>query len=167
MHHLQFPNRSSKAMKGSRHDYFYAQRPLLIQLAGLLALGALIVWLMSQALPMGLWAVCGVALLACGGGIFWVSGRLLTRHHPVISVFNDRVWTRGLREQVVMLRNVSEVRRTQRQRAGIRYECIELDLRDDEETVVIPLFSVECAPDELRQLVEARVAALRQEAGAD
>lgn len=152
-------------MKGSRHDYFYAQTPLLIQAAGLLVLGVLIVWLMSLTLPMWLWAVCGLALLACGGGLFWVSGRILTRHHPVISVFNDRVWSRGLHEQVVMLRNVSEVRRVERRRAGIRCESIELDTRDDDETVVIPLFNVECPPDELLQLIEARVATLRQEIG--
>lgn len=150
-------------MKGSRHDYFYAQRPLLKQAAGLLALGALIVWLMAQALPLWLWAVCGVALLACCGGIFWVSGRIFTRHHPVISVFNDRVWSRGLREQVVMLRNVGAVRHVQAQRAGIRLDRIELDLRDDDETVVIPLFNVECAPEELLQLIDARVQALRQD----
>jgi hypothetical protein len=153
-------------MRGSRHDYFYATRPLLAQAAGLLVLGALIVWLMSLALPLWLWALCGLVLLACGGGIFWVSGRIFTRHHPAISVFNDRVWSRGLREQVVMLRNVSEVRRAARRLAGIRCECIELDMSDDDdETVVIPLFNVECPPDDLLQLVEARVEALRQEGG--
>lgn len=133
--------------------------------AGLLALGSLIVWLMSLALPLWLWALCGLALLACGGGVFWVSGRIFTRHHPVISVFNDRVWSRGLREQVVMLRNVHDVRRAERRWAGIRYECVELDMGDDDETVVIPLFAVECPPDELLQLIEARVETLRQESG--
>jgi hypothetical protein len=118
---------------------------------------------MSLSLPMWLWAVCGLALLACGGGIFWVSGRIFTRHHPVISVFNDRVWSRGLHEQVVMLRNVDQVRRVERRRAGVRYDSIELDMRDDDETVVIPLFNVECQPDELLQLIEARVQALRQD----
>lgn len=153
-------------MKGSRHDYFYAQRPLLLQAAGLVAAGVLIVWLMSQALPLWLWALCGMALLVCGGAIFWVSGRILTRHHPVISVFNDRVWSRGLHEQVVMLRNVGQVRRAERRRAGIRYDTIELDLRDDDdETVVIPLFNVECRPDDLLQLIEARVQTLRQDLG--
>lgn len=133
---------------------------------GLLVLGALIVWLMSLALPMWLWALCGLALLACSGGIFWVSGRIFTRHHPVVSVFKDRVWSRGLREQVVMLRNVSEARNAERRWAGIRYECIELDMSDDDETVVIPLFNVECPPDELLQLIEERVESLRQETGA-
>lgn len=151
-------------MKGSRHDCFPATRPLLIQAAGLLGLGTLIVWLMSLALPLWLWALCGLLLLACGGGVFWVSGRLFTRHHPVISVFGDRVWTRGLDERVVMLRSVRSVRRVERRRAGLRYECIELDL-DDDDAVSIALFNVACAPDELLQLIAERSEALRHAEG--
>ena len=56
--------------------------------------------------------------VACGAAIFVVSARLFTRHHPAISVFSDRLWYRGLREEVVMLRNVRDAQVVESRLAG-------------------------------------------------
>lgn len=150
-------------MKGPRDDFFSDTRLLSWQVAGLLAVGSLTAWLMSFALPLLLWAVGALVLLACGAGIFLASGRLLTRHHPVISVFGDRVWYRGFREQVIMLRNVSSVRHVRAQRFGLRFPCLELELADDVDPLVLPLVAVDCNPDDLVALIHARVELLRRD----
>ncbi len=149
-------------MKGPRDDIYTATRPLIVQIAGLLMLGSLTAWLMSYAIPLWLWAIGGVLLLACGGGIFLASGRLLTRRHPVISVFSDRVWYRGLREQVVMLRNVTAVRSLSARRFGVNYPCIEIELGDDE-PVRFVLWAVDCAGDELAELIASRAETLQRD----
>jgi hypothetical protein len=153
-------------MKGPRQDYFSAVRTLTLQLIGLLLFGSAVAWGMSFALPLWLWAIGGVVLLACGAGVFLTSGRLLTRHHPVISVFGDRLWYRGVREQVIMLRNVREARHVRLRRAGLSVPCLELDLLDDDEPLQLPLIAVDGDPDDLVALIMERVEVLRRDAPA-
>lgn len=150
-------------MKGPRDDYFSDTRMLTAQVAGLLALGALTAWLMSFALPLALWAVGAVVMLACGAGIFFASSRLLTHRHPVLSLFGDRLWYRGVREQVVMLRNVSQARHVRLRTYGLRVPCLELELVDDDEPIQLPLLAVDCNLDELVELIMARIERLRQD----
>jgi hypothetical protein len=143
-------------MKGPRDDIYTATRPLILQVAGLLLLGSLTAWTMSFADSSWARAIGGLLLLACGSGIFFASGRLLTRRHPVISVFSDRVWYRGLREQVVMLRNVTGVRAVRARRFGVPYSCIEMDLSDDDEPVLFVLWAVDYPAAELANLIASR-----------
>ena len=150
-------------MKGPRDDFFSDTRLLTWQVAGLLAFGSLTAWLMSFALPLLLWAVGALVLLACGAGIFLASGRLLTRHHPVLSVFGDRLWYRGFREQVIMLRNVSSVRHVRAKRFGLRFACLELELVDDVDPIALPLVAVDCNADDLVVLILSRVELLRRD----
>lgn len=150
-------------MKGPRDDFYSDTRLLAWQVAGLLVVGSLIAWLMSFALPLLLWAVGALVLLACGVGIFLASSRLLTRHHPVLSVFGDRLWYRGFREQVIMLRNVSLARHVRAQRFGLRFPCLELELIDEIEPLTLPLVAVDCNADELAALIVARVDVLRRD----
>lgn len=153
-------------MKGPRQDYFSATRTLTLQVVGMLVLGSLVAWGMSFALPLWLWAIGGVVLLGCGAGIFLTSGRLLTRHHPVLSLFGDRLWYRGLREQVIMLRNVRDARHVRLRRLGISVPCLELDLIDDDEPVQLPLIAVDGDPDEMVGLIMDRAETLRRDAPA-
>ena len=94
-------------MDASRRDYFRQAQTLQRQLGVLLAAGLLLSWLMSHAASRWLELLCLALLLLCTAGVFVVSARLFTRHYPAISLFNDRLWFRGLREQVVMLRHVA------------------------------------------------------------
>jgi len=112
-------------------------------------------------------------LLAIAGGVFVASAWLFTRHHPAISVFGDRLWFRGLREQVVMLRNVRAAQLVESRIAGLPRRWIELTLGnprdpddDDEESVRIALDAVEADPAELIELIGQRAASLREQAAA-
>src|SRR5690349_12219633 len=98
----------AKAMDAARRDYFRQARLLQKQLGVLLGTGLVLTWLLSLTSSRWLELIAIALLLACGGGLFVVSAWLFTRHHPAITVFNDRLWFRGLREQVVMLRNVRD-----------------------------------------------------------
>lgn len=158
-------------MDATRRDYF-RQAPLLQrQLGGLLVAGLLLTWLMSSVPWRWLELLCVALLWLCGAAIFVVSARLFTRHHPAISVFNDRLWFRGLREQVVMLRNVRDAQFVDARIAGLPRRWIELTLGDprardaadgDAESVRIPLDTIDADIDELLQLILQRAAEQRE-----
>ena len=152
-------------MDASRRDYFRQPQVLQRQLAALLVVGLAASWLMSHATSRWLELLCVVLLLGCGAGVFVVSARLFTRHHPTISLFNDRLWFRGLREQVVMLRNVRAARLVESRIAGWRRRSIRLwlDGDDDEaEQVDVPLDAVEADADELVRLIGERAVLQRE-----
>lgn len=154
-------------MKGPRDDFYSDGRRLARQAAGWLALGLLTGWGMSFALPWPLRAVGALVLVGCAAGLFFSSSRLLTRHHPVVSVFGDRVWYRGLREQVVMLRRVAQARHVRIGRFALQVPAIELELLDDDELLRLPLVALDCDPDQLVALIMQRVQALQHDRGAD
>lgn len=159
-------------MDATRRDYFRQGRLLQRLLGALLAVGLAGMWLLSHALWWWLELLLVLVLMACSAGIFVVSAWLFTRQHPVISVFADRLWFRGLRERVVMLRNVREVQLVESRIAGWTRRWIELTLgdpRDDadpdgSENVRIALDAVEGDPAELLELIGQRAAALREQA---
>lgn len=159
-------------MDATRRDYF-RQAPLLQrQLGVLVVVGLLLTWLMSRATWRWLELLCVALLWLCGAAIFVVSARLFTRHHPAISVFADRLWFRGLREQVVMLRNVRAAQFVDAPIAGLPRRWIELTLGDprdadvDAERVRIPLDTIEADIDEMLELIRQRAAQQRELAGA-
>jgi hypothetical protein len=157
-------------MDTTRRDYFREARLLQRQLAALVVVGLLFTWLASAAPWRWFELLCVVLLWLCGAAIFVVSARLFTRHHPAISVFNDRVWFRGLREQVVMLRNVRDAQAIEVRFAGLPRRFIELTLGDphgrdidlDAESVRIPLDSIDADLDEMLELIRARAAEQRE-----
>jgi len=158
-------------MDATRRDYF-RQAPLLQrQLGELLVVGLLVSWLMASASSRWFELLCVALLWLCGAAIFVVSARLFTRHHPAISVFGDRLWFRGLREQVVMLRNVRDAQFVDARIAGLPRRWIELTLGDprardaadgDAESVRIPLDTIDADIDELLQLILQRAAEQRE-----
>jgi hypothetical protein len=157
-------------MDASRRDYF-RQAPLLQrQLGVLLLVGLLLTGLMSHVPWRWLELLCVALLWACGAAIFVVSARLFTRHHPAISVFTDRLWFRGLREQVVMLRNVRDAQFVEARIAGLPWRFIELTLGDpraghggvDAERVRVPLDTIDADVDEMLELIRGRAAAQRE-----
>ena len=155
-------------MDATRRDYF-RQAPLLQRQLGVLVLiGLLISWLMSHAASRWFELLCVALLWACGAAIFVVSARLFTRHHPAISVFTDRLWYRGLREQVVMLRNVRDARVVDARIVGLPRRWIELtlgdphDADDDGEQVRVPLDAIEADVDEMLELIRQRAALQRE-----
>lgn len=156
-------------MDASRRDYFRQAQTLQRQLGALLVAGALVSWLMSYATSRWLELLFVALLLLCGAGLFVVSARLFTRHHPTISLFSDRVWFRGLREQVVMLRHVSDARLVESHVAGWTRRSIQLQLGDsddadgDAEQLLIPLDAVEADPDEVLGLIRERAALQREQ----
>jgi hypothetical protein len=147
-------------MSASRIDYLTDPQPLLRFGAALFAVGIVIVALMSRGLPWWLWMPCAAVLLACGLGLFVVSSRWFTREYPVLSLHDDRIAYRGFREQVVMLRNLSGAQFGERRMLGLPVPVLELALRDADEPVVLPLWAVVVAPDELIGQIESRVIAL-------
>jgi hypothetical protein len=158
-------------MDASRRDYFRQAQTLRQQLGVLLVAGLLISWLMSHATARWLELFCVALLLICGAGLFVVSARLFTRHHPTISVFTDRLWYRGLREQVVMLRNVDDAQLVDTRMAGLPWRFIELTLgsptgaADDDdgmELVRIPLDAIDGDADEMLELIRQRAALQRE-----
>lgn len=156
-------------MNASRRDYF-RQAELLQRLLGvLLGVGLLFMWLLSRAAWWWLELLCVIVLMACAGGIFVASAWWFTRRHPVISVFSDRLWFRGLREQVVMLRNVSAASLVEARMAGLPRRWIELSLgdalTDDAERLRIPLDVVQVEPGQLLELIRQRAALQREPAG--
>jgi hypothetical protein len=157
-------------MDASRRDYFRQAQTLQRQLGALLVAGLLVSWLMSRATSRWLELLCVALLLLCGAGLFIVSARLFTRHHPTISLFNDRLWFRGLREQVVMLRRVSDAQLVESRVAGWTRRSIQLRLDDsdahddDAEQLLIPLDAVEGDPDEMLGLIRERAALQREPA---
>jgi hypothetical protein len=162
---------SPVSMDPSRRDYFRQAQTLQRQLGALLVVGLLVTWLKANATSGWLELLCVVLLLACGAGLFIVSARLFTRHHPVLSVFSDRLWFRGLREQVVMLRRVSDARLGESRVAGWTRRWIELrlgdsdadDADDDEaEQVRISLDALEGDPDEVLGLIRERASLQRE-----
>ena len=158
-------------MDASRHDYFRQAQPLQKQLGVLLVVGLIAMWLLSHASSRWFELLCVALLLACSGGICVVSAWLFTRHHPAISLFNDRLWFRGLREQVVMLRNVSDAQLVESRVAGWTRRWIRLRLGgagsdesdDDAEQLRIPLDAVEGDPDEMLALIRERAALQREQ----
>lgn len=157
-------------MDAARRDYF-RQAPLLQRQLGVLVLiGVLISWMMSSAASRWFELLCVALLWACGAAIFVVSARLFTRHHPAISVFTDRLWFRGLREQVVMLRNVRDAQVVDSRVAGLSRRWIELtlgdprgrDADDDGERVRVSLDTIDADVDEMLELIRQRAAAQRE-----
>src|SRR5262245_56508104 len=157
-------------MDATRRDYF-RQAPLLQrQLGVLLVAGLLLTWLMSSVPWRWLELLCVALLWACGAAIFVVSARLFTRHHPAISVFTDRLWFRGLREQVVMLRNVRDAQFVEARIAGLPWRFIELTLADprdldadvNAESVRVPLDTIDADIDEMLVLIRERAAQQRE-----
>jgi len=154
-------------MDASRRDYFRRAQTLRWQLGALLLAGALVSWLMSHVASRWLELLCVALLLACGAGLFVVSARLFTHHHPTISVFNDRLWFRGLREQVVMLRHVSDAQLVESHIAGWTRRSILLrlggaDSDDEAEQLRVPLDAVEADPEEVLGLIRERAALQRE-----
>ena len=94
---------------------------------------------------------------------------LFTRHHPTISLFSDRLWYRGLREEVVMLRRVSDAQLVESRLAGWTRRSIQLRLGGpgapdgDDEQVLVPLDAVEADPNEMLSLIRERAALQRQQ----
>jgi hypothetical protein len=156
-------------MDASRRDYFRQAQVLRKQLGALLAGGLLATALMSLVSWRWLELLFVLVLLVCCGGIFVVSAWLFTRHHPALSLFNDRLWFRGFREQVVMLRNVDDAHVVESRVAGYTRRSIELTLRgagaddaSDAEHLRIPLDAVEADADELVELIRQRAAVQRE-----
>jgi hypothetical protein len=154
-------------MDASRRDYFRQAQTLQRQLGALLIAGLLVSWLMSHATSRWLELLCVALLLLCAAGLFVVSARLFTRHHPTISLFSDRVWFRGLREQVVMLRRVSDAQLVESRLAGWTRRWIRLrldhsnDADDEAEQLLIPLDAVAADPNEVLGLIRERAALQR------
>ena len=100
-----------------------------------------------------------------------MTARLFTRHYPTISLFNDRLWFRGLREQVVMLRRVSDAQLVESRVAGWTRRSIRLrlddsgshDADDDAEQLLIPLDAVDADPIEVLSLIRERAALQREQ----
>ena len=161
-------------MDASRRDYFRQAQTLRRQLAVLLVAGLLISWLMSHVAWRWLELVCVVLLWLCAAGLAVVTARLFTRHHPTISLFDDRLWFRGLREQVVMLRNVRDAQVVETRLAGLPRRWIELTLGDprgradaaDAECVRIALDTIEADVDAMLELIRQRAAEQRELAAA-
>jgi hypothetical protein len=162
-------------MDASRRDYFRQAQLLQKQLAALLVVGLVAMWLLSHASSRWFELLCVLLLLMCGAGIFVVSAWLFTHHHPAISLFNDRLWFRGLREQVVMLRNVSDAQLVESRIAGWTRRWIRLRLGDagsgdadddDVEQLRIPLDAVDGDPGEMLELIRERAALQREQAHA-
>jgi len=113
--------------------------------------------------------LCVALLLTCAAGVFVVSARLFTRHHPTISLFSDRLWYRGLREEVVMLRRVSDAQLVESRLACWTRRSIQLRLgdpgaHDDEpEQLLVPLDAVEADPNEVLSLIRERAALQREQ----
>ena len=161
-------------MDATRRDYFRQASLLQRQLGGLVLAGLLLSWLMSRASSRWFELLCVALLWVCGAAIFVVSARWFTRHHPAISVFTDRLWYRGLREQVVMLRNVRDAQVVDARIAGLPRRWIELKLGDprghddgaDGESVRIPLDTIDADVREMLELIRQRAAEQRELAAA-
>jgi hypothetical protein len=157
-------------MDATRRDYFRQGSVLQRQLGVLLLVGLLLTWLMSRAVSRWFELLCVALLWACGAAIFVVSAQLFTRHHPAISVFTDRLWFRGLREQVVMLRNVRDAQVVDARIAGLPRRWIELSLadprgRDDDadiESMRVPLDAIDGDAQEIVELIRQRAAEQRE-----
>jgi hypothetical protein len=147
-------------MSASRIDYLTDPQPLLRFGSALFAVGIVVAALMSRGLPWWLWMPCGAVLLVCGLGLFVVSSRWFTREYPVLSLHDDRIAYRGIREQVVMLRNLGGAQFGERKMLGLNVPVLELELRDAEEPIVLPLWAVVVSPEELIGQIESRVIAL-------
>lgn len=157
-------------MDASRRDYFRQGELLKRLLMTLLVTGLLGMWVLSHAPWWWLELLLVGMLLVCGAGIFVVSAWWFTREHPVISVFADRLWFRGLREHVVMLRNVREVQLVESRVAGFTRRWIELTLGnardpadDDTENLRIALDAVQADPAELMALIGQRAELVREQ----
>lgn len=137
-------------------------------LGAVLVVGLLFMWLLARAPWWWLELLCVVVLLACAGGVFVISAWWFTRHHPVISVFNDRLWFRGLREEVVMLRNVAAAELVEARVAGLPRRWIELTVGDADaaQRVRLALDVVRADPGELLELIRQRAALQRATAAA-
>jgi hypothetical protein len=118
---------------------------------------------MAFGLPWWLRWVGVLVLLACGLGLFAVSARWFTRDYPVLTLHGDRIAYRGLREQVVMLRNVAGAQVVERRRLGVTLCWLELELRDDDEPVRWPLWALQLVPDALLEAIAVRVRTLERD----
>lgn len=147
-------------MSASRIDILTDPQPLLRFGSACFAVGIVVAALMSSGLPWWLQLPCAAVLLVCGLGLFVVSSRWFTREYPVLSLHDDRIAYRGFREQVVMLRNLGGAQFGERKMFGLSVPVLELELRDAEEPIVLPLWAVVVAPAELMAQIESRVIAL-------
>ena len=152
-------------MDAARRDYFRQAQLLQKQLGVLLLVGLALTWLLSRTSSGWLELLAIALLMVCCAGLFVVSAWLFTRHHPAISVFSDRLWFRGLREQVVMLRNVRDAQLVESRIAGWTRRSIELtlDALDAEpEQVRIPLDAIDADADEVLELIHERASLQRE-----
>lgn len=147
-------------MSGPRVDVLTDTQPLLRLGAALLFVGVVVAWVMALGLPWWLRSLGALVLLACGLGLFAVSARWFTREYPVLTLHGDRIAYRGLREQVVMLRNLAGAQVVERRRLGVTLPWLELEMRDDEEPVRWPLWALRVAPEALLEAIAERVHAL-------
>lgn len=150
-------------MSGPRIDYLTDPQPLLRLGGALLLMGTVIAAIMSSGGPWWVWPLGAALLLVCGLGLFVVSARWFTRDYPVLSLHADRIVYRGLRERVVMLRNLASAQVVDRQRVGITLSWLVLEMLDDGETLRWPLWSVQVVPDALMEAINARVHALERD----
>jgi hypothetical protein len=161
-------------MDATRRDYFRQASLLQRQLGALVLVGLLLTWMVSGASSRWFELLCVALLWVCAAAIFVVSARWFTRHHPAISVFADRLWFRGLREQVVMLRNVRDAQVVDSRIAGLPRRWIELTLGDPrgrdggagDENVRIPLDTIDADVQEMLELIRQRAAEQRELAAA-
>jgi hypothetical protein len=150
-------------MSASRIDDLTDPQPLLRLGAALFAVGVVVMAAMSSGLPWWLWLPGAAILLVCALGLFVVSSRWFTREYPVLSLHGDRIAYRGFRDQVIMLRNLGAAQFGERRLLGVPIPVLELELRDAEEPVVLPLWAVVVAPEDLIAQIEARVVALERD----
>lgn len=153
----------AQTMSGPRVDYLTDPQPLWRLGVSLLLVGSVIAALMSRGGPWWAWPLGGALLLVCGLGLFAVSARWFTRDYPVLSLHADRIVYRGLREQVVMLRNLASSQVVDRRRLGITVSWLVLEMLDDGEAVRWPLWAVQVEPDALMEAIRSRVLALERD----
>lgn len=150
-------------MSGPRVDYHSDMQPLQRLGAALLLVGCIVAWALAIGLPWWLRSLGALVLLACGLGLFVVSARWFTREYPVLTLHADRIAYRGLRERVVMLRNLAGAQIIERRRFGVTLPWLELEMRDDDEIVRWPLWALQVVPDALLEAIAARVRALERD----
>lgn len=150
-------------MSDPRVDYLTDPQPLVRLGAALLSAGVVVAAIMSYSGSWWLWSLGAVVLLGCGLGLFAVSARWFTRRYPVLMLHGDRIVYRGLREQVVMLRNLAGAQVVDQHRLGVTLHWLELEMLDDDEPVRWPLWALRLQPEALMEALSARVHALERD----
>lgn len=150
-------------MSGPRVDYLTDPQPLMRLGAALLFVGLVVVAVMARSASWWLWLVGAVVLLGCGLGLFALSARWFTRDYPVLTLHGDRIVYRGLREQVVMLRNLAGAQVVDEHRLGVTWHWLVLEMLDDDQPVRWLLWAMQLEPEALMEAITARVHALERD----